>query len=338
MQPILTVVVPSYNVEGFLPQDLPTYCDDRLRGRLEVIVVDDGSTDGTAGVAQEFCAADPQTFRLVSKDNGGHGSAVNAGFAAARGRFVRVVDADDWVDTDGLARLLDVLERTTADLVVDVKHEVDMATRRRTRFPLPAGVAMDTPIPFEEACDSDEVAAGIMIHTLTVRRDLVERVGMRLLEKTFYVDFEYVVKATLDAASVQFCDIDVYNYLVGNASQSVSQANYVRRFDDHERVCRVILDLYRDRCDTLTPARRAYLLRRCALVCNTHYNIALIFDPERSRGLARAKAFHELLGREYPDVAAVTNRRYVITRVLHALGFDSQAKLDKLTGRKASFG
>ena len=84
-RPLLTIAVPSYNVEAYLERGLSTYDDPRFERRLEVIVVNDGSTDGTRSIAQTFVARRPGVFRLVDKPNGGHGSAVNAGIDAARG-------------------------------------------------------------------------------------------------------------------------------------------------------------------------------------------------------------------------------------------------------------
>ena len=78
--------MPCYNVERYLRRGLDSLADERLADDVEVIVVDDGSTDETARIAQGYVERMPQLFRLVSKENGGHGSAVNAGIDHAQGR------------------------------------------------------------------------------------------------------------------------------------------------------------------------------------------------------------------------------------------------------------
>lgn len=329
----LSIGVPSYNVESYLEHDLATYADPRLEGLVEVIVVNDGSTDATHQIAQGFVDRMPGVFRLIDKPNGGHGSAVNAAMAAARGRYFRVIDADDWATTDALVEFARRLEGTQADLVCDVKREVNMVTGAETLFPLPNGLPLGRPVPMEEACARPDFEHLVMIHTLSIRRDLLDRIGMHLLEKTFYVDFQYVVEATLAAEDVEFVDLNVYNYLVGNANQSVADQSYVRRWQDHTRVTMYMCDLYRTRAAELSPARRAYLRQRVGLICNTHYNIALIFDHDRARGARRAYDFRARLKAEYPDIFRATERRYWASRALHLAGIDSQERLDALTHR-----
>ena len=328
--PVLTVAMPCYNVARYLERGLASFDDARLEGLVELIVVDDGSTDTTASIAQAFVERRPQVFRLISKPNGGHGSAVNAGLAQARGTYFRVVDGDDWVDTDELVRFARLLAQATSDLVVDVKTEVDMATMSPRVFPLPAELAQGGSCDLESVCMLDAFAPNVMIHTLTARVAYLRSISLHLLEKTFYEDLEFVVKATLDAADVEFVDTRVYQYLVGNASQSVADEGYVRRWDDHTRVCEELLALLGARKENLSPTRLAYLQRRCALLSNTHYNIALIFDKDRARGARRAKAYRAALRANHPDVARLSDSHYRKAMVLHVLGVDSQKKLDSL--------
>ena len=328
--PVLTVAMPCYNVARYLERGLTSFDDARLEGLVELIVVDDGSTDTTASIAQAFVERRPQVFRLITKPNGGHGSAVNTGLAQARGTYFRVVDGDDWVDTDELVRFAQLLAQATSDLVVDVKTEVDMATMSPRVFPLPAELAQGGSCDLESVCMLDAFAPNVMIHTLTARVAYLRSISLHLLEKTFYEDLEFVVKATLDAADVEFVDTRVYQYLVGNASQSVADEGYVRRWDDHTRVCEELLALLSARKENLSPIRLAYLQRRCALLSNTHYNIALIFDKDRARGARRAKAYRAALRASHPDVARLSDSHYRKAMVLHVLGVDSQKKLDSL--------
>ena len=78
MEKLLTIAVPSYNMENYLPHNLPTYVDSRLAGRLEVIILDNASQDSTAQIAQSFAEQHPQIFTLLQRDSRGYGSSINA--------------------------------------------------------------------------------------------------------------------------------------------------------------------------------------------------------------------------------------------------------------------
>ena len=117
MEKILTITVPAYNVERFLDQTLASFADERVLDLLEVLIVDDGSKDHTAEITKRYEEKYPQTFRLISKENGGHGSTINRGIREAAGRYFKVVDGDDWVDTDGLCELVRRLRTCSTDYV-----------------------------------------------------------------------------------------------------------------------------------------------------------------------------------------------------------------------------
>lgn len=127
-----------------------------------------------------------------------------------------------------------------------------------------------------------------------------------------------------------YLDIEVYQYLVGNENQSVSQANYVRRWDDHDRVVMELLD-YLERCEhgevcaasgeKLSNESVCYLREKVHLIVDTHYNIALLFDEDRSRGRARARAFRRELRRADIDQWARGEQRYRMALLLNRLSF-----------------
>lgn len=331
---ILSVAIPSYNVERYLRHGLESYLDDRLVDDLEVIIVDDGSTDATRAIAHEFCAREPRMFKVVSKPNGGHGSAVNAGLAAATGTYFRVIDGDDWVNTDGLVELIGALRAIDCDLVVDKKREVDMMSGDSVLFELAEGVAAGDLMPFARVCANPAAIAQIMIHTLTARTDYLRQIGLQLLEHTFYEDYEYIVKASAPARSVAFLDIEVYQYLVGNAGQSVSHANYVKRWDDHTRVVREML-CYLERAERgelavpLEPCALEFVRHKVHLIIDTHYNIALLFDTNRARGRRRAAEFRDELRRVNPEQWRIGEKRYRSALALNRLGI-SYDRLDKM--------
>ena len=107
---ILTVTVPSYNVQAYLEDCLESFVNSEVMDDIEVLIVNDGSSDDTATIAERYVSKYENTFRLINKENGGHGSTINTGAREARGKYFKVVDGDDWVDTRSFIRLVKVLK------------------------------------------------------------------------------------------------------------------------------------------------------------------------------------------------------------------------------------
>lgn len=334
MSKLLSIAMPSYNVAQYLRQGLDSLCDARLASDVEVLVVNDGSLDDTAVIAQEYVERMPELFRLINKENGGHGSAVNAGIAQASGTFFRVVDGDDWVNAEGLLKVLDALRSTDADIVVDERCDVDMTSRAETLRTLPQALQAGDSLSFDEICDNPVCEDYFTIHTMNIRTSLLRERQVRLHEGIFYVDLQYCVLATAFADKVQFVEEQVYYYLLGNANQSVSYANYAKRYAHHEAMTKDVVAFVAEcqQSPEFSPKRLSYLENRAMCAINTNYNIALIYEKDRGRGAQEAKAFKAWLHERYPQFDALTDARYKKAKLLHALGVDGP-RLDRLMGR-----
>lgn len=331
MEKILSVAVPSYNVEKYLEKCLLSFDDERLKEGLEVLIVNDGSTDRTEEIAREYVNKCPEIFRLINKENGGHGSAVNAGIDNAFGKYFRIVDGDDWVITDNMVRLLEILKKSDCDLVVDEKREVHMITGDTKFTPLPDYVEKNKVYDFKDICNLGDIGTYIILHTLSAKTELLRRNHIKLQEHIFYVDYEYIVKTTCASSSIMFIDLEIYQYLIGNANQSVDSQNYVKRYSHHDKVVKELLR-YSAAVD-LSGNLKLYLDEKVRLIIHSHYKIALIFDKNRKQGLSRAKKFRKYLQQYYPVYDNMTKKRYWESVILHFIGINA-AKLDKLMGRK----
>ena len=110
MQKVLSISVAAYNVEKFIEQCLDSFIDPAILDRVEVLVTDDGSKDRTPEIVSAYEKKYPGTFRLISQKNAGPGSTVNSGIKHATGKYFRMVDGDDWVNTAQMGAFLDILE------------------------------------------------------------------------------------------------------------------------------------------------------------------------------------------------------------------------------------
>ena len=117
MEKVLSVSVAAYNLGSMIEQCLDSFIQEDILERVEVLVTDDGSKDNTAEIVAEYEKKYPGTFRLIRQKNAGPGSTVNSGLAHATGKYFRMVDGDDWVNTKEMKAYLDYLESHETDMV-----------------------------------------------------------------------------------------------------------------------------------------------------------------------------------------------------------------------------
>ena len=230
MNKLLSVSVAAYNMERFLEQNLRSFCYSGVIDRVEVLVIDDGSTDRTGEIASAFEAQYPGCIRWIRQENAGPGSTVNRGLENATGRYFRMVDGDDWVDPDGFAALVKALENTDADMVVCSYEQVDHETGEHLPMPL-TGVA-EGEMSVAEFCRS---ACPISMHHVTWRTDLLRENGVRLFD-CFYTDSQYLYFPMLLAQRALVLPCSVYRYRVSLSTQSMSAGSMQKHIDMHDRV------------------------------------------------------------------------------------------------------
>lgn len=299
MSPVLSVVVPAYNAQAYLARALDSLVG--LGPDVEVLVVDDGSTDGTAALAHTYVDRYPGEVRLLRQPNRGHGGAVNTGVDHARGTYLKVVDADDWLDRDALLRVVDTLRGFAAggrpvDLLVSnfVYEKVGKRTKTAVRYrgALPSGRVVGW-----SATRRFGKRQYLMMHALTYRTAVLRESGLRLPEHTFYVDSLYALVPLAHVSTLYYLDVDLYRYYIGRADQSVQEAVMLRRIDQQLRVNRLMLD-HVSRVRVTDRRLRAYRLHYVEIIC-TVSSILLIRAGTRESLAERDRLWSELRRQDF---------------------------------------
>ena len=241
MNKVLTVVIPSYNVEQYLKDTLDSFISDEIMSEIEILVVNDGSKDSTPEIAEEYVRQYPQTFRLINKENGGHGSTINRGIEEASGKYFKVVDGDDWVNTEDFAELVRRLENTDADYVVTNYYKVNDRTKEKKTEEFP-WLREHPACSFKEAAHQSELP----MHALVIRTEILQKNEIRLDEHCFYVDNEYITFPVPYVNTVQYFDLCVYMYRLAVATQSVSIQGFQKHLPDHVKVTLRLVDFAAD--------------------------------------------------------------------------------------------
>lgn len=261
MKKILTVTVPSYNVEKFLENTLDSFVDERVLDDIEVLIVDDGSKDKTAEIGRKYEEKYPDTFRVISKENGGHGSTINRGIGEAKGKYFKVVDGDDWVDQDGFAELIQRLKTCDADYVFTNYYEVNDVTGELNPVTFPE-IRKEEQMPFEMIANETRIS----MHALVLKTSILKENQIRLDEHSFYVDVEYILYPIPYVKNVIYFDIFVYMYRLAQVNQSVSMLGYQKHMQNHIDVIFHVLDYinaYKEKAD-YDKLKELYMARRIA--------------------------------------------------------------------------
>ena len=196
MDKTISIIIPTYNMEAYLAKCLSSLVMDKGMERVEAIVVNDGSKDGSLAIAKDFAGKYPSTFRIIDKPNGNYGSCINAALKVATGKYVKVLDADDSFDNDSFREFVDVLDRTDVDLVLNDKMNVgpDGETLSALKY-----TQKDVFDFFKES--DGRLFISIMMHNVTYRRSIFNRIDYNQSEGIFYTDNECPCAVSITMAS-----------------------------------------------------------------------------------------------------------------------------------------
>lgn len=262
---LITFTVPCYNSESYMRKCLDSLVC--LGDDCEVIVVNDGSKDGTADIADEYAARYPSIVRCVHKENGGHGSGVNAGLRLATGLYFKVVDSDDWLNEAELAKLVAIMKRhqidgCSPDLYIAnyvYEHVEDNTSFTRSYVNL---------MPCNELFGWDDVknfmfSEILMMHSLWYKTESVRRSGVTLPEHTYYVDDIFCYTPMPYMRTMFYVNADIYRYFIGRSDQSVNLQNAGKNYKMQLRVMKELVDAY----DVRSLKRQSKRLYRYMLHC-----------------------------------------------------------------------
>lgn len=254
---LLSIAIPCYNSENYMRKCI----ESLLPGGedVEILIINDGSSDSTAEIAEEYVKKYPRIVRAIHKENGGHGSAVNTGIENATGLYFKVVDSDDWVNQNAYKEILKTLAELASEQNVDmcisnfvyekqgVKHKKVMSYR--SAFPQNRIFTWD---------DIRFLRKGqyILMHSVIYRTKLLRQCGLKLPEHTFYVDNIFVYYPLPYVKTMYYKNVNFYRYFIGREDQSVHESVMIKRIDQQLRVNNIMIDSYKLSDQTVIKNRK----------------------------------------------------------------------------------
>ena len=243
---LLSIAIPCYNSQEYVRRALDTVVP--AGDRVEILVVDDGSTDKTAEIAREYEEKYPDSVKYLYKENGGHGDAVMFGAEHATGLYFRVLDSDDWLNTTNLNKMLDRLDEDRAagevyDMVLTnyVYEKVGCKHKKE--------IGYSSALPVEKKFTWDDtkkfnLGQNLLMHSIAYRREMLMSCGLHLPKHTFYVDNLFAYYPLPFVKSIYYFNFDLYHYFIGRADQSVCEDQMIKRVDQQVLIANTMYSMH----------------------------------------------------------------------------------------------
>ncbi len=304
----LTIVVPAYNVERYLERCLDSVRVEEILPDIEVLIINDGSQDRTAEIAASYEAACSDTYRLITKENGGHGSAINTGIREAKGKYFKVVDGDDWLNTEELKAYLEILKTRDEDIIATDFQCIEDETYHL----LKAWTATSNEAHYGHAVrlDSGEIKEPIKLHSFTIRTEILQKHEITLDEHCFYVDSELVFYPIPYVETVYYHKAKVYLYRLGRSGQSMQLKSMQRNICQHRLVLAHLLEAYDRAKKTMAPGKRAYLERSISLIVEMQFLIYISMGLKKGTR-KECKAWDRELKEKYPEIYEAVKKKSI---------------------------
>ena len=313
---LLSVTVPCYNSQEYMRHCIETL----LPGgeEIEILVVDDGSTDGTAAIADEFQERYPAIVRAIHQENAGHGGAVMKGLENATGLYFKVVDSDDWVDPQVLKDLLKLLRRfkqtnQLVDMVVSDFVYDKVGARHKKVMRYPRAIPKDRVLHWEDVGNFPK-GHYLLMHSVIYRTQVLRDCGLDLPLHTFYVDNLFVYVPMTQVKTLYYVDRVFYHYFIGREDQSVQEAVMIRRINQQLKVNWLMFQQV-DLDQVENQRLRRYLLNYLEIV--TTVSCVLLYRSGTPEHLEMERRFWQDMERDYPRHYTLLSRR-MFGRVLGA--------------------
>lgn len=329
---LLTISVAACNVEKWIEPCLQSLADYRFLGRVEVFVIDDGGTDRTMEIAKIYANKIPGIFTIVHKENEGWGSTVMYSIRHAHGRYLRIVDGDDLVDTDTLETELHILEQTNVDMIytphVEFREDDHGNLIERKECGWSDSELRQGSFPLDEVVDHMQLC----MHNSTFRTAIL-REYVDLSDHCYYTDNNYMFEAVHHTKTVYLLRQYVYLYRKGRPGQSTSRENFKTHLNDYKEVVEEMVQymgenglITKVELDTSTDRR---LVQSLAGMVMDQYGRELYLKPQE---MYREDLCHfdELIHCICPALISMKWKCRMLTDMLAVLGYRLTSSLVKI--------
>lgn len=320
---LLTITIPCYNSEEYMSHAIESalVCGENV----EILIVDDGSTDDTLRIGKEYEEKYPTIIQTIHKENGGHGSAVNTGIQNATGLFFKVLDSDDWFDESSLKKIMHFIEYVNKediplDLIIsNYVYEKPSLNKQKS-------INYKSALPCNKFFTWDDVkhfkmSQNLLMHSLMYRTQLLRDCNLTLPEHTFYVDNIFAFTPLPYVKKMYYLNVDLYRYFIGRDDQSVNESVMTKRIDQQIKITKIMIDSH-DFLALENKKLQSYMLKYLSMMMIV--SSALLVNEGSEESLAKREELWDYL----------KNSNYTVYKIIRDRKFGLPLQFKSNLGKK----
>lgn len=312
---ILTIVVPSYNTKKYLEVCLPNMLDKRFLEDIEILLINDGSTDGTEIVLEKYAERFAESVRVINKENGGHGSVINRGIHEAKGKYFKVIDGDDTVETDSLEKFIRFLKKdVNVDMIIAPYYKEYIMDGKKQIEGIQK-VETGKEFVFDDICKK---IGYVPLHEIVYRTELLQKHEIKMQENCYYEDTEYNLYPIPYVRSLIYFDQPIYVYRIGVEGQSININSVIKNRKMLFKIVKNLCIFYEEKCRyNISGPKNKYIINAICEVAANAYAVYLKM-PYGKKAKEMIPKFDKKLMQWSPKVYAAID-----SKAIHLLRKDS---------------
>lgn len=284
-------------MEALLPRCLDSLIIAENFEKLEVWIVNDGSKDRSSEIGHEYETKYPDVFKVIDKPNGNYGSCINAALPKCTGKYVKVLDSDDWFDTYNLNQFIKDLSKYDVDLVITDTRNVDVdrniKSNRRININFHNKI-----VDFKEVVQCSDFLR-IQMHFITYRTSIFNEIDYHQTEGISYTDQEWIFAPMTRVKQIVALPYVVYNYLIGREGQTVDKKIFMKSLPHQIKSQESRFNSY-EKYKNISNEHKTYLLTKISSAISLTYFRYL--NPSWNLKIDDLVKYDDMLNRLSPEL------------------------------------
>lgn len=269
----LTFLIPCYNVSSCVSHCIDSMLVNDILDDIEILLINDGSKDNTLEILRQYEAKYPTVIRVIDKENGGWGTAINLGIREAKGKYLKEVDADDWVSSDNLKEYVAFLKANEIDYIATDYTEYFKAEDKYTRHSYHKEI-YNNPMSLNDFWENHSTAWDFPIHAITYRTQVLRDNEIKVGDR-YYGDIEYNLYPLPHVKTIYILPFNITVYFRGSDEQSTSTSGYAKHYKDYVAMIQRVTKFHLQLPDTLSRNLHRFVEDTVCGTLTRAYNLML---------------------------------------------------------------